>query len=130
MRIETVAYHFSQGIPGFEHLQQFVFVEIGDDLPMKLMKAVDDQDVSLLVTSPFLFYPEYEWDLPESSKEELKLQVEGDIQIWTIVTVLEDPSKATINLMAPIVLNTKNNQGKQLILHDSTYSPRTPLIRE
>lgn len=129
MNTELFIYQFEQGIPGFEHLNQFVFEEVGNDLPMKLMKAVEDQDISLLVASPFLFYSDYEWELPDSTKEELSINYEEEIEIWSIVTVPSDLEKATINLLAPIVLNSRTRLGKQLILHDNTYSSRAPLNR-
>lgn len=122
-------YYFEQGIPGFEHLHQFEFTKIGDDLPMQLMKSVEDENISLLVASPFLFYQEYEWELSESAKDELSIKDESDIEVWSVVTVPADPTNATLNLLAPLVLNKNKKVGKQLILHDSNYSSRTPLIR-
>lgn len=127
--MELLVYQFEQGIPGFEHLNEFVFEEVGNDLPMKLMKAVNDQDISLLVASPFLFYPDYEWELPDTIKRELSILNEEDVEIWSIITVPSDIEKATINLLAPIVLNSRKKMGKQHILHDNTYSSRAPLNR-
>ncbi|MBH5320621.1 flagellar assembly protein FliW [Paenibacillus sp. GSMTC-2017] len=122
-------YHFDQGIPGFEHLNKFYFEHVGDNIPMMLMKSTDDKDLSLLVTSPFLFYPDYEWVLSDSTKEELGIMHEGDVEIWSIITIPADPEKSTINLLAPIVLNKTKAVGKQLILHDRNYSSRAPLNR-
>lgn len=129
MSIESPVFHFENGIPGFEHLHQFVFSEIEGELPMKLMKSVEDEEISLLIASPFFIYPEYEWELPDSSKQELSIQSESDIEVWSIITVPSEPLQATINLMAPLILNINKKVGKQLILHDNTYSSRAPLIR-
>ncbi len=74
MSIESTVFHFENGIPGFEHLHQFAFSEIEGELPMKLMKSVEDEEISLLIVSPFFIYPEYEWELPDSSKQELFIQ--------------------------------------------------------
>lgn len=120
---------FEQGIPGFENLRYFTFEYVEGDLPMRLMKSVENQEVNLLVTSPFYFYPEYEWELSETMKDELSIKTEADIEIWSIITVPEDPAKSTLNLLAPVVLNINAKIGMQLILHDSSYSSRTPLIR-
>ncbi|OBZ09941.1 flagellar assembly protein FliW [Bacillus sp. FJAT-26390] len=125
----TSVYHFEQGIPGFEHLHHFVFSDLEQELPIKLMQSVDDQEISLLIVNPFFFYPEYEWELSDSAKQELQIQTEQDIEIWSILTMATEPSEATINLLAPLVLNPNQMTGKQLILHDSTYSSRAPLNR-
>jgi flagellar assembly factor FliW len=124
---EQFSYKFDQGIPGFEHLTQFIFEEVGEDLPMKLMKSTEDMAVSLLVASPFLFYPDYEWELADTVKQELSINKEEDVEVWSVITVSTDFANATINLLAPIVLNSRTLKGKQLILHDNTYSSRAPL---
>jgi flagellar assembly factor FliW len=126
---EQLIYQFEQGIPGFEHLNQFLFEEFGDELPMKLMKAADEKSISMLVASPFLFYPEYEWQLPEIIKQELSIKSEEEVEIWSVITVSTNFANATINLLAPIVLNNRTLMGKQLILHDNTFSSRAPLNR-
>ena len=126
--VDTI-FHFAQGIPGFEQLKKFEFEDIGADIPMKLMRSVGEQEVSLLVASPFIFYPEYEWELAESAKQELGIASEKDVEVWSIITIPDDPAAATINLLAPIVLNRTTKLGKQLILHDQPYSSRAPLNR-
>lgn len=129
MSVEVAVYHFAQGIPGFEEIREFQFIEVGNELPMMLMKAVEDKAISLLVASPFIFYPEYEWELTESIKDELEIVREEDIEVWTVLTVPEDPTKATVNLLAPIVLNINKKKGKQIILNDRSFSTRAPLNR-
>jgi len=96
---------------------------------MKLMRSVGEQEVSLLVASPFIFYPEYEWELAESAKQELGIANEKEVEVWSIITIPDNPAAATINLLAPIVLNRTTKLGKQLILHDQPYSSRAPLNR-
>lgn len=129
MSADSSVFYFEQGIPGFEHLRQFVFSELDEGLPMKVMTSLDDHEISLIVVSPFFFYPEYEWELSESAKQELQIQREEDVEIWSVLTVPEELTQATINLMAPLVLNQNKKIGKQLILHDSLYSSRAPLNR-
>lgn len=124
---ESQVFHFEQGIPGFEHLRQFELMDLEGKIPLKIMKAVED-DISLFLANPFFIYPDYEWDLSNSAKQELSIQSEADIEVWSIITVPTDPTLATINLMAPIVLNVRNKVGKQIILHDENYSSRAPLI--
>ncbi|MGM0884187.1 MAG: flagellar assembly protein FliW [Bacillota bacterium] len=129
MSTDSSVFFFEQGIPGFEHLRQFMFTEVDEGLPMKVMQSLDNHEISLLVVSPFFFYPEYEWVLSESAKQELQIHSEQDVEIWSVLTVPVEPKEATINLMAPLVLNSHKKMGKQLILHDSTYSSRAPLNR-
>lgn len=120
--------NFAHGIPGFEEYIQFRFIEIEGDIPMKLMQSVEESNISFLIASPFFFYSEYEFDLSESAEQELEIVTESDVEVWSIVTVPADPSQATINLQAPLVINRNKQVGKQIILHDSEYNSRTPLV--
>lgn len=129
MSSESTVFLFENGIPGFEHLHRFTFTEVDGELPMKLMKSIEDEEISLLIVSPFIIYPEYEWDLSEVSKQELFIHSEADIEVWSIITIPAEPMQATINLMAPLVLNINKKVGKQLILHEYHFSTRAPLIR-
>ncbi|WP_127497997.1 flagellar assembly protein FliW [Paenibacillus glycanilyticus] len=122
-------YQFDNGIPGFEHLRQFVLSEVEGELPVRLMQSVEDENIAFLIASPFFFYNDYEWDLPDSVVQELKLDDEKDVEVWSVVTLNKDPNKSTINLLAPIVLNKTTKRGKQHIIHDHAYSSRAPLYQ-
>lgn len=127
--IRLTTYQFDNGIPGFEHLQQFTLSEVEGELPVRLMQSVEDGNITFLIANPFFFYSEYEWDLPESVIQELSLAGEKDVEIWSIITLNQDPLKSTINLLAPIVLNKSTNRGKQHIIHDNAFSSRAPLYQ-
>ncbi|WP_083676185.1 flagellar assembly protein FliW [Paenibacillus sp. FSL H8-0548] len=120
--------HFKYGIPGFENLQQFVMTEVEGDLPMKLLKPVNHNEISFLIASPFYFRADYEWDLPQSVMDELEIADETDVEIWSILTIPADPKEATLNLLAPLVFNKTKRLGKQHIIHNSSFSARAPLF--
>ncbi|WP_336776614.1 flagellar assembly protein FliW [Paenibacillus sp. MMO-58] len=122
-------YQFDNGIPGFEHLQQFVLSEVEGEMPVRVMQSVEDENIAFLIASPFYFYNDYEWDLPETVVQELKLDDQKDVEVWSVVTLNKDPNKSTINLLAPIVLNKTTKRGKQHIIHDHAYSSRAPLYQ-
>ncbi|MFD2671989.1 flagellar assembly protein FliW [Marinicrinis sediminis] len=122
-------YTFSQGIPGFEHLHRFVFVEI-EETPFAYMQSVEEAALALIVTNPFVFYPEYDFVLPETDKQDLDIQDEQQVLVKCIVTAQNDFSKSTINLLAPLVLNVHTRCGKQLVLHQSSYMTKHLLLRQ
>ncbi|WP_106767248.1 flagellar assembly protein FliW [Paenibacillus faecalis] len=117
-------YHFSKGIPGFENHSKFAVIDVAEG-PFSYLQSLQESHISLLMTDPFVFYPDYEFDLPESVVEEMELS--SDLQIRCIVTIHEDVAKSTINLLAPLVFNLENRTGRQVILHNSEYQSRHPL---
>ncbi|MFC4100350.1 flagellar assembly protein FliW [Paenibacillus xanthanilyticus] len=121
---------FEHGIPGFEDLRRFDLLDLEIDLPIKLLQSADNRDISLLVGNPFHFYPHYEWELAESVQQELGITDAAELEIWSVIILPANASAATINLQAPIVVNQKTGAAKQIILHNSIYSHRHPLLEE
>ena len=48
--------------------------------------------------------------------------------ILTTVTLNSDVKKITTNLQGPIVINTSTNFGEQIILDNSKYKVKIPLL--
>lgn len=74
------------------------------------------------MSDPFVFYPTYEFQLPESDKEEL--EIADLVNVRCMVTIKEELESSTVNLLAPIVLNPVKRSGKQVVLHNSNYQTR------
>lgn len=119
---------FPEGIPGFELLQRYVWVTLGEEVPFAVMQSIDDGEISFIVTNPFLYHPEYEFDLPASDQDDLQVDETAKVEIWSIVSVGDDLQEATVNLKAPVVVNRKDNVGKQVILHDYPYQTKQRLL--
>ncbi|TXK80949.1 flagellar assembly protein FliW [Paenibacillus sp. N3.4] len=119
---------FPNGIPGFEEFTQFTLVQSAESAPFSYMQSIQQGELSFLVTDPFLFFKDYEISLTESVQEELKIEQPTDVQLRIVVTVSDDNTKITANLLAPIVWNTIKQLAKQVILHDSDYQVKHELI--
>lgn len=114
-------FYFSKGIPGFEEHTEFMMIDL-PDAPFAYLQSVKESQISLLITDPFIFFPNYEFDLSERVVEELNLG--SSFLIRCIVTLKQDVSQSTINLLAPIVFNLDNHTARQVILHSSEYQSR------
>ncbi|MFV9510522.1 flagellar assembly protein FliW [Tepidibacillus sp. LV47] len=122
--------HFENGIPGFEKEQLFLLIQPDVDQPYAFLQSVQTSELAFVIVNPFIFYPNYEFDLDEQSKEELEINNVEDITVWGILSIPEDFKKTTINLKAPVIINVKNRKGKQVILHDTLYEIKTPLFSQ
>ena len=126
---ETSIYTFEQGLPGFESLTRFVFIDLGSEWPVRLMQAVEEPGVSFFVCDPFRYYPDYEWDMPEELKAELDIKRVEDVEVLSVITLSEELPKSTVNLLAPLVLNRAQRLGKQHIIHGSGYTHSHPVFQ-
>ncbi|GBG07194.1 flagellar assembly protein FliW [Paenibacillus agaridevorans] len=120
-------YDFQQGIPGFKDLHKYMLIEI-DDSPFKYLQSVDNGELSFIVVSPFEFFENYEFILPQEVQTILDIEDEKQVRILNIISIREELASATINLAAPIVMNTERMKGMQYILPDGSYSIHQPLF--
>lgn len=120
-------FHFPKGIPGFEQETDFAIIEV-EEGPFSYLQSLKTDALSFLLTDPFLFLPQYEFELPKAEAEEL--EISEAVIIRAIVTLRDNLEQSTLNLLAPIVLNPDKRLGKQVVLHHSPYSTRHLLLGE
>lgn len=122
---EDLIIQFPRGIPGFENLRRFIVIPVEGAENLHWLQAVDAPTVALLVIDPFRYFKGYSCDIPENDIEELDIKEQKEILLLTTVTIPRaNPAEATANLVAPIVINTKINRAKQIILNNSPYTTR------
>ena len=121
---------FDDGLPGFPQLNRFVILEMDNIKPFHFLQSLPDDDtppIALYLINPFLVDPSYDFRLTDSDMSSLKSKNSTELTIYAIATIPEDARNATLNLMAPIVINVNGRRGRQVILHDSKYSVKHPL---
>jgi flagellar assembly factor FliW len=114
---------FEQGIPGFEASRRFIVLHPDESLPFAFMQSIEDGDLAFIVTNPFYYFPEYQFELPDSVQEALNIENESDVTLCSVVTV-GGGEDIYLNLLAPIVMNTRLKKGRQVILHQSEYKTK------
>lgn len=119
---------FKKGLPGFELLLNFELGNLENNEKFKILKS-KEEDISFVTISPFDMYEDYEINLNEETIKELEIENPEDVLVLSIITLGKTLQKSTINLKAPIIINVKNNLGKQYILQTDKYETKHPLIR-
>ena len=123
--------HFKDGIPAFEEEHEFIIVPYDSESPYYFMQSLATPDLAFLITVPFIFFPDYEFELDDVAQRELDIKEQDDMLIYALITIpggkIED---MTANLMAPVVLNKENMQAKQVVLDRSRYTTKHRLFPE
>lgn len=119
---------FKKGLPGFELLINFELTNLENNGKFKILKS-KEENISFVTTSPFDMYEDYEISLNDETIKELEIENPQDVLLLSIITLGKTLQESTINLKAPIVINVKNNLGKQYILQTDKYETKHPLIR-
>lgn len=120
---------FPSGLPGFSDEHKFVLLNIPSEATdtFQVLQSVKTTELAFIVTNPYYFYQDYEFTLEDGIIEQLKIAEKEDVIVLAIVTLQEPFEESTINLKAPLIINYKENLGKQYILHTDMYKTRTPL---
>ena len=119
---------FPKGIPGFEDHTGFLIVATEQDEPFVYLQSVQDGDLAFILSDPFLFYPGYEFELPDAAAAELGVESPEQLSVRCIISLQGDLDKSTINLVAPVIINVEARLGKQVVLGQSPYTTRHPLL--
>ena len=118
---------FENGIPGFEDEKQFVFFALGEESPFEIMQSTQTRDIAFVVTPPAAVVLNYSFDLDEATLQALNITSEQEVQVYAIMTLKESFLNSTVNLKAPIIINSTNRKAKQIILDSEEYMIRQPI---
>jgi flagellar assembly factor FliW len=125
---EVLSVTFAGGLPGFDSLRSFVIEPMPGDLaPFCRLRATDPPGVEFIVVPPGVLFPDYQVVVDEETVERLALRAE-DASVLSIVTLSNDGSAPTANLLGPIVINRRNGAAAQVVLHNSDYQVAQPLV--
>lgn len=119
---------FEQGIPGLEKYKKFEISSIERNDKFKMITSIDDSNIGFVAISPFELKKDYEIDLNDEIIKELDVDNPKEVLLLNLVTLGKTLEKSTVNLKAPIIINIKNNKGKQLIIQEDKYNIKEPLM--
>ena len=120
---------FPAGVPGFEKNKTFVLVQIPDYLPFEWLVCIDGSRLRFALINPLMFSPDYTPAMTKEHLEDLAIEKPGDILLYCIVTIAENPIESTANLVGPVVINKTKRLGKQIIFDDDRYGTQEPILR-
>ncbi len=127
---DTVEITFAAGLPGFPEAHNFHLSPWGPPgTPFSMMTSSDGLELGFIVVEPWVFYPDYEFELDPSTSARLGLSAPGDSIVVCVVTLGETAQDATVNLLGPIVINRFTNEACQAVLDPSLFNVRSPLAR-
>jgi flagellar assembly factor FliW len=118
--------HFPKGLIGLENYRNFTLSELPDQTLFWLLQSLEDEHFGLVITNPFWFMSDYEFQLDEGQTEQLGKP--ANLEVFVTVNVAATPEKITVNLMGPIVVNQNTDIGLQVLVADKNYTAQYNLI--
>jgi flagellar assembly factor FliW len=122
---------FKNGIPGFEKEREFVILPYDEESPYYFMQSLNSPDLAFLLTIPFLFFPDYTFEVDDETLEELEVKESDNLFYYSIITIPNGSIRyMTANLIAPIILNMSNMKAKQIVLEKTNYTTKERLFAD
>lgn len=120
--------NFPNAIPGFLEEKEFIMLPLNEGDEFIVLQSLANRQLAFIMTNPFRFCKEYDFTLEDYVVEQLEIESEKDILVYTILTVQDPFDQTTANLQAPIVINMKKKLAKQVILNHPDYRTKHMLF--
>ncbi|NMA54539.1 MAG: flagellar assembly protein FliW [Firmicutes bacterium] len=123
--------NFPRGLPGFNGLRKFFFYPVAENKHFIWLQATEAAEVAFLLTDPFLFRPDYTIRLAHNERQLLKVSQPDEVSVYVIVRIPPTGKAECIsaNFLAPLVVNSQERLGCQLVLENTSYMIREPLFK-
>ncbi len=116
--------HFPEGLIGFPDIKRLILMDYKDTF-LKWLQSVDDPDIAFIVVPVAEFFPEFTPKIDKSLKDFLKIENKDDLAVFAILRV--DGEIVTANMQGPLIINSMNKIGAQVLNDDPNFSCATPL---
>lgn len=120
---------FPQGIPAFEDERDFVFLPFDDSGSLFIMQSVQHAHIAFITADPFVFFPDYELEVPDAVTEQLHIENPEQVLVYVTLTLANTLEDSTANLQAPLIINVEQKLGKQWPMAQSPYETKHLLFQ-
>jgi flagellar assembly factor FliW len=125
--------HMPFGMLGFSDKKQYIILQHQENSPFFWYQSLDNPGLAFVITSPFLFIPDYKIDLKAVLKE-MSWDINGKndaLDLFIVVNIPKGmPHRMTGNLIGPVLINNKLNHAVQIILSNTPYTHNFPLLKK
>ena len=111
---------FPNGLVGQPDWKRFVLLKPEEDGTIQVLQSVEHAELALMVTNPLQLFSNY--SVPLSREERSVLELEADEQPEVLCTISIHNNLITTNLVGPLVVNSRNNIGTQVVVVGSTLT--------
>ncbi len=127
---EEAIIHFPSGLLGFPDVKRYTLLAHKPGSPFRFLQAVDLPELAFVVIDAFELRPDYAPRLWEEDELQLGRPAPADLEVYAILTIPEDPSRMTANLLGPVFINRALRLGKQVVQQDDAYTTRHLVLEE
>ena len=121
---------FSEGILGFPELKKFALIydnEKNTAGGFNFLVSVEEPAFGMPVVPALMVEPGYSPKFTENIEGVIGELTEENALVLVTMTIPSDVTKMTVNLNAPLVINTDTNKGIQSVVANEEYDVKYPI---
>ena len=120
---------FPEGLIGFPDEKEYAILEHKPGSPFYWLQSTEQPELAFVMTNPFLLKQDYLQDLLPDEAIHFETKNGADIVVFVLITIPPgDINNMTANLLGPLIIDSETRQGKQVILANSGYEARFPVL--
>lgn len=128
---ESLLIDFKMPIIGYNNLKKYILIEHDENSCFKWLQSVENSEIAFPVTLTTYFNIDYVFEISDDNAEKIGLNSSEDLLVLNLASIPQaNPKEATINLRAPVVVNTANLYAMQIILSDDSLPIKYPLFKK
>jgi flagellar assembly factor FliW len=115
-------------MPGFPEAHAFSYAHLDETGVLGEMRCLDEARLKFLTVLSNAFRPEYAPEIDDDVARELGIEDVNQVLVLLVVHAGTTLATTTVNLRAPLIINTTSGLGAQVILDDPSLAVDAPLI--
>ncbi|MBR6237528.1 MAG: flagellar assembly protein FliW [Lachnospiraceae bacterium] len=122
--------NFPEGILGFPDLKKFALMfdsEKSSPTGLNFMASLDEPAFMMPVVTAVAVKPDYSPKITAEVEKAIGPLTEDNVLVLVTMTIPEDITGMTVNLNAPIIINTESNKAIQSMVENEGYDVKYPI---
>jgi len=125
--------HFDNGVLGFEDYKDYTIlydIEAEEEPFFSWLQSVEEQSLAFPIVNPFKVDKDYNPQINEGTLKDIGECLDEELVVFFMATIPEDVKETSVNMKAPLIINSVSRKGVQLIVENPEYEIKHKLIRQ
>lgn len=123
--------HFENGLFGFEDYKDYTIlfdIEAGDKTLFSWLQSVTEKKLAFPVVNPLRVKEDYNPTVEDGLLETIGGVTDENLLVLLLATVPEEIKNTSVNLKAPLIINSDTRKGVQVIAENADYEVKYRII--
>lgn len=119
---------FPRGLFAFEEERKFILLTpLGEGKSPVWLQSTENPSLCFIMFSPFEFCPDYRVTVTDEDISFLDMTNHEKAAFYVIAVIPENNMESTVNMKSPVIINTENRLGAQIIAAEN-YPIKFPVF--